>query len=158
MSAALTSLGLGFHALATVILIGQYILSALVILPVMQRHVPEQEQVQLLLAFSTASRPWMYGSLLVFAATGTLLMITDPLYLGFLQIGNAWSVLMIVKHVLLIPWVFLCISIDQNASRRLEPAQKEAPAALLTRFRRMNGMAAAGGVLIILMTSVMQAL
>jgi uncharacterized membrane protein len=65
---------------------------------------------------------------------------------------------MIVKHVLLIPWVFLCISIDQNASRRLEPAQKEAPAALLTRFRRMNGMAAAGGVLIILMTSVMQAL
>jgi uncharacterized membrane protein len=149
---------LGLHALATVILTGQYILSALVILPVLMRQAAEKDQARMLAAFTAAARPWVFGALTVFLVTGIVMMLGDSMYLGFLNFGNAWSVLMVIKHVLIFPWVFLCIALDRNISRRLAEANDTDRTRLLAQFRRMNGIAAWGGAGIIIMTAVMQAM
>jgi uncharacterized membrane protein len=158
MDFLLTAICLGLHALATVILTGQYILSALVILPVLMRQTAEKDQARMLAAFTAAARPWVLGALTAFLVTGIVMMLTDSQYLGFLNFGNAWSVLMVVKHVLIVPWVFLCIALDRNTARRLEEANDADRPRLLAQFRRMNTIAAWGGAGIILMTAVMQAM
>jgi uncharacterized membrane protein len=158
MDFLLAAICLGLHALATVILTGQYILSALVILPVLMRQAAEKDQARMLTAFTAAARPWVLGALTVFLVTGIVMMLADTLYLGFLNFGNAWSVLMVVKHVLIVPWVFLCIALDRNTARRLAEANDADRPRLLAQFRRMNGIAAWGGAGIILMTAVMQAM
>jgi hypothetical protein len=52
MDLILPAICLGLHTLATVILTGQYFLSALVILPVLKRQASEQDQARLLAAFT----------------------------------------------------------------------------------------------------------
>jgi uncharacterized membrane protein len=158
MNPILLSICLGLHALATIVLVGQYLLVAIVVIPVLQRMTSEQDQARLLAGFTTRARPWVLGSLAVFLITGILMLLTDSQYLGFLNFGNAWSVLMVVKHTLIFPWVFLCIVLDRNVARRLGEACDADRTRLLAQFRRMNGMAAGGGTLIILLTAVMQVL
>ena len=87
-----------------------------------------------------------------------MLLLTDSQYPGFMNFGNAWSVLMIIKHMLIFPWVFLCIALDRNTARRLGEARDADRTSLLAQFRRMIGIAALGGAGIILITAVMQAL
>jgi uncharacterized membrane protein len=142
----LLSICLALHALATVILVGLYVLSAVVVIPVLKKLTTEQEQARFLPTLLAKARPWILASLAAFIVTGTLMMITDEKYLGFMDFGNAWSLLMVVKHVLAIGWIFLGISLDMNTARRLAEAGDADRPARLAQFRRMNAWAAWGGV------------
>ncbi len=79
MSQMLFSLSSWLHALATVVMIGHYLLLALIYLPVLAK---ENSGGMILSAISKRSRVWMYLSLIVFAVTGTYMTIVDPNYLG----------------------------------------------------------------------------
>jgi uncharacterized membrane protein len=158
MDPILFSICLASHALATVILVGQYLLSSLVIIPTLEKLASEKERARLLPALLAKARPWILTSLAVFIVTGTLMMMTDGEYLGFMNFGNAWSILMIVKHVLAVAWVFLGISLDMNVARHLSEAGDADRPARLAQFRRMNSWAAWGGVGILIITAILQAM
>jgi len=139
------------HALATVVLIGHYSLLALIYWPALSAPAAPDLGRWLLRAGERA-QPYLSGAVLVFIATGTLLMLVDDQYLGLGAIDNAWSWLLIIKHVLVLGLIALAIFAD----RTMLPRAANDPAAL-GRYRLAVWAITASGALVLLLTAMMQA-
>jgi uncharacterized membrane protein len=147
----LTALSLWLHALATVVLIGHYLLLSVIYLPVLAKN-----NGTALSEISKRSRPWMYTSLLIFIVTGVYLMFADPNYLGVGDFGNFWSVMMLVKHLLIFGMIGLGFWF--NAFLRVGPMMASNNNAELgiRRFRTYSNWMAILGVLVLLLTALSQ--
>ena len=88
----------------TVVLIGHYLLLAIIYLPVLAQ---EKSGGVMLSAISKRSRLWLYALLLVFAITGIHLTVSDANCLSLGNFGNPWSILMLVKHLLVLAMIAL---------------------------------------------------
>jgi uncharacterized membrane protein len=151
MSQILIALSVWLHAVGTVVLIGHYLLLALIYLPVLEKN-----NGTILSEISKRSRPWMYISLLIFIITGTYLMLIDPGYLGFMNFGNLWGILMMVKHVLI--FGMIALGFWFNAILRVGPMMSSNNNAELgiRGFRRYSNLMAISGVLVLLLTAFAQ--
>ena len=151
MSPILTALSVWLHATGTVILIGHYLLLSIIYLPVL-----EKDGGTFLSQISKRSRPWMYGSLVIFMVTGIYLMFADPNYLGVGDFGNLWGVLMLVKHLLIV--VIVALGFIFNAILRVGPrmASNHSAEIGLRRFRLYSNLMAISGVLVLLLTALAQ--
>ena len=152
MSQILIALSVWLHALGTVVLIGHYLLLSGIYLPVLTRY-----NGAILSEISKRSRPWMYGSLLIFIVTGIALMFADPNYLGVGNFSNVWGVLMLVKHILVVGMIALRFWF--NAILRVGPMMGSNNSAELgmRRFRLYSNLMAISGVLVLLLTTLAQA-
>jgi uncharacterized membrane protein len=155
MSEIFNALSLWLHALATVVLIGNYLLLALIYIPVLKDK-PGNVGGVILSEISKGSRGWLYVSLLIFLISGIYLMLADQNYLGFLNFGNAWSLLMLVKHVLILG--MLVVGFWFNAILRVGPSMSSNTGALtgLERFQRYVYWMAILGVLVLFLTALSQ--
>jgi uncharacterized membrane protein len=155
MSEILIALSTWLHAIATVVFIGYFVLPALIYLPAMN-GMPEIEVGVVLGAFSKRSRLWMYAALLIFMVTGIHLTLVDPNYVGVGDFGNLWSLLMLVKHLLVLGMI--AAGFWFNAILRVGPllVSKTGSAQAMERFRIYNNGMAITGVLILLLTSLSQ--
>ena len=153
MSQILFSLSTWLHALATVIMIGHYLLLSLLYLPVLAK---ENSGGTILSAISKRSRVWMYGSLVVLAITGSHLTIVDSNYLGLGNFGNFWGILMLVKHLLIV--AMIALGFWYNAILRVGPMMVSNSGAeqALARFGLYSKLMAGCGVLVLLMTALAQ--
>ena len=151
MSQILIALSVWLHALATVVFIGHYLLLSILYLPVLQTDGGAS-----LSAISRRSRPWMYGSLLIFMATGIYLMFADPNYRGVGDFGNFWSLMMLVKHLLIVGMIGLGFWF--NALLRVGPMRSSNNNAQLgiRSFRRYSNLMAICGILVLLLTALAQ--
>ena len=156
MSQFLVASSVWLHGLSTVIFVGYYVLLSLVYLPALDDG-PETARGPIIAATSKRSRNWLYASLLVFAVTGTHLMLVDPGYLGFGNFfGNIWSILISIKHLLIAAmvgmgfWFNAIWRVGPMASSNTQAAQ----AAL--RFRTHAKWMAVCGVLVLLLTAFAQ--
>lgn len=151
MSQFLTALSIWLHAVGTTVLIGHYLLLSVIYLPVL-----EQGGGTFLSAISRRSRPWMYGSLGVFLVTGVYLMFVDPNYLGVGDFGNVWSVMMLIKHLLIVGMIGL--GFWYNGFLRVGPMMASNNNAELgvRRFRRYSSLMAISGVIVLLLTALAQ--
>ena len=147
----LIALSVWLHALGTVILIGHYLLLSIIYLPVL-----EKGGGMFLSQISKRSRPWMYGSLVIFMVTGIYLMFIDPNYLGVGDFGNFWSIMMLVKHLLVVGMIGLGFWF--NAFLRVGPVMASNNSAELgmRRFRTYSRLMAISGVLVLLLTALAQ--
>lgn len=151
MSQILIALSVWLHALATVVFIGHYLLLAVIYLPVLQKNSgPELSEI------SKRSRSWLYASLAIFIVTGTYLMVIDSGYLGFMDFGNFWGVVMLLKHVLIFGMIGL--GFWYNAFLRVGPMMASNNSAQLgiQRFRMYSNLMAIAGVLVLLLTALAQ--
>jgi uncharacterized membrane protein len=155
MAQALFSLSLWLHALATVIFIGHYLLLAVIYLPVMSKS-PLEVTGPILSAISKQSRRWMYTALAVFFITGIYLMFADPNYLGVGDFGNFWSVMMLVKHILVL--LMIGAGFWFNAIQRVGPmlSSRNNGEQAYGRFKRYVNIMAICGVLVLLLTAFAQ--
>jgi uncharacterized membrane protein len=151
MSQILIAVSIWLHALATVVLIGHYFLLSIIYLPVM-----EKDHGALLSEISKRSRFWLYISLLVFALTGTHIMLVDQDYLGFMNFGNLWGVMMLVKHILV--FGMIALGFWFNAILRVGPMMSSNNSAELgiRRFRTYSNWMAILGVWVLLLTALAQ--
>ncbi len=151
MSQILIALSTWLHALATIILIGHYVLLSLIYLPVLAK-----DNKPALSEISKRSRPWLYLSLLIFAVTGTYLMLIDSGYLGFMDFGNFWGVMMFTKHILV--FAMIALGFWFNAIWRVGPMLNSNNSAELglSRFRSYSNWMAILGALILLLTALAQ--
>jgi uncharacterized membrane protein len=156
MSQILIPLSVWLHALATVLLIGNYLSLALIYLPVLAKDGPEIHSGTILSEISRRSRVWMYTALLLFIITGIQLMLVDPNYLGFANFGNLWGILMLVKHILILGMIALGFWF--NAILRVGPlmSSNSGAARALARFRWFVNAMAICGVLVLLLTALAQ--
>lgn len=157
MSQTLTALSLWLHALGTVLLIGNYLLLSLIYLPVFVKNQAEPLSGIILSDISKRSRVWMYTSLFIFFISGIYLMVADPNYLGIGDFGNIWSVMMLVKHILIV--AMLGIGFWFNGILRVGPllSSKTGAGPALARFRQYSNLMAITGVLVLLLTAISQA-
>ena len=151
MSQILVALSVWLHAVGTVILIGHYLLLSAIYLPVLQKG-----GGMFLSQISKSSRPWMYGALVIFMVTGIYLMFIDPNYLGIGDFGNFWSIMMLVKHLLVVGMIGLGFWF--NAFLRVGPMMASSNSAELgiRRFRTYSSLMAISGVLVLLLTALAQ--
>lgn len=151
MSQILIALSVWLHALATVVLIGHYFLLSTIYLPVLAKN-----NGAALSEISKRSRSWLYASLVIFIITGTYLMLIDTGYLGFMNFGNFWGVVMLIKHFL----VFAMIGLGFwfNGLLRVGPMMSSNNNAELgiRRFRTYSNLMAITGVLVLLLTALAQ--
>ncbi|MBL0345065.1 CopD family protein [Candidatus Villigracilis affinis] len=149
MSQILISLSTWLHAIATVVFIGHFVLLAGIYLPALSKNGTMLSEI------SKRSRPWMYASLLVFAITGTHLMLIDSGYLGFMDFGNFWGIVMLVKHILIAAMIVL--GFWYNAILRVGPMlSSNNPEQAIVRFRKYVNAMAVCGVLVLLLTAFAQ--
>jgi uncharacterized membrane protein len=151
MSQTLIALSVWLHAVGTVVLIGHYLLLSVIYLPVLEKGGGE-----FLSQISKRSRPWMYVSLATFMVTGIYLMFADPNYRGVGDFGNFWSVMMLVKHLLVVGMIGL--GFWYNAFLRVGPMMASSHSAELgvRRFGLYSKLMAISGVLILLLTALAQ--
>ena len=151
MSQIFIALSVWLHALATVLLIGHYLLLAVIYLPVLEKN-----GGTFLSEISKRSRSWMYISLVIFMLTGVYLTFVDPNYLGVGNFGNFWSVMMLVKHLLIVGMIGLGFWF--NAILRVGPMMSSNNNAELgiRRFRTYSNWMAILGVGILLLTALAQ--
>lgn len=151
MSQILIALSVWLHAMATVILIGHYLLLSIIYLPVL-----EKGGGIFLSRISKRSQPWMYGSLTIFIVTGIYLMFADPNYLGVGNFGNFWSMMMLVKHLLVVGMIGLGFWF--NGLLRVGPmmASNNSTELGIRRFRTYSSLIAISGVLALLLTALAQ--
>ena len=151
MSQILIALSVWLHAMGTVILIGHYLLLSVIYLPVL-----EKGGRMFLSQISKRSRLWMYASLATFMVTGIYLMFADPNYLGLGDFGNFWSMMMLVKHLLIVGMIGL--GFWNNAFLRVGPMMVSNNNAELgiRRFRLYSNLMAISGVLVLLLTALAQ--
>ena len=147
----LTSLSYWLHAVATVIFIGHFVLLAFIYLPVLSKN----DNGAALSEISKRSRAWMYGSLIIFMITGIYLMVVDTNYMGVGNFGNAWAVVMLVKHMLII--VMIALGFWYNAILRVGSLMSSNhPGPAIARFRTYVNTMAVCGVLVLLLTAFAQ--
>jgi uncharacterized membrane protein len=150
MTPILIALSYWLHALATVIFIGHFVLLAVMYLPALA------DTPAALSAISKRSRIWMYASLLVFTITGVYLMFVDPNYLGIGKFDNFWSVMMLIKHLLIVGMIGMGFWF--NTIMRVGPLMSSNTGSVqaVARFRWYVNAMAICGVLVLLLTALAQ--
>ena len=158
MSQILIPLSYWLHSLGTAVLIGYYIILTLICLPAFINNQASPVSGTILSEISKRSRGWLYSSLLIFIITGIYLMLTDPNYLGLGNFGNPWSVLMLVKHILIV--AMLGIGFWFNGIKRVgtDVRVNPDPAQALASFSLYAKLMAFTGTLVLLLTAVSQGL
>src|SRR5512136_1063346 len=154
MSTSLVALSTWLHSLATIVMIGYYLFASLIYLPVFERQMKANDLRILLEQVSARLRPLFGGSLLIFLVTGTHLMLINENYLGLGNFfSNLWSILIVIKHVLVLAFLILAIFSERAY---LGDISDEKPKAL-KQFRRALNINTILGVVILLLTSIAQA-
>ena len=155
MTTFLVALSISLHALATIVMVGHYLFTRLIYLPIFERRMQANALCELLEQVSTRLRPYFGGSLLIFIVTGTYLMLINHDYLGLGHFfDNPWSALIVIKHVLVLAFLVLAIYSERAFMRHIGDEQN--PSAL-KNFRLSLNINLVLGIVIILMTSVAQA-
>ncbi len=142
------------HALATIVMVGYYLFTGLIYLPLFERQMQANILRDLLEQASAHLRPYFGGSLLIFLITGTHLMLINENYLGLGNFfGNPWSVLIIIKHVLVVTFLALAAYSERAFLAQISDQKPEA----LKKFRWAVNINLVMGVVILLLTSIAQA-
>ncbi len=154
MSSILVALSTSLHVLATIVMIGYFIFAGQIYLPVFECQMRANQLRNSLEQVSARLRPFFGGSLLIFLVTGAHLMLINESYPGLGNFfANPWTVLILVKHVLVVAFVALAML----SERAFVPQIGEQNPGALKRFREALNFNAALGVVVILLTSFAQA-
>lgn len=158
MNAFLLAGATWLHLLATVTVIGLYLVMYWMVTPA---ALAAPAQAALVFDTYRRSKPFALIAWLVFAVTGVALMLINPSYQGIGQFGNSWAVLMLIKHVVVLAMILmtgftnLCPVIGlmrpfQIALTRDDPAQIEA---VLRRLHTRELITMLLGVIVLLLTA-----
>ena len=147
------------HALATVILLGYYAVLAFVVLPVLRRTVNGLALGRVIPAIERRALPLILASIGVFLVTGTYLLLTDERFLGLGHVfGNAWSTLIVIKHVLVIALIGIGVFIDLLVVPDIaNPVDEAARTAAIRQLARGTSAIAALGTVVLFLTAAAQA-
>lgn len=154
MSTILIALSTWLHVLATIIMVGYYLFTGLIYLPVLERRMQAEALRGTLEQASARLRPYFGSALLIFLVTGTYLMLINKSYLGLGHFfSNPWSGLIVIKHGLVLAFLALAV----YSERAFLPKISEEKPRALKQFRQALYLNTMLGALILLLTSIAQA-
>jgi uncharacterized membrane protein len=168
VSVPVLALSYWLHLIATIVWIGGLALMALVVWPAAQRALDAPQRAALMEALNRRFAPLAYLSLGVLIVTGMIQLVGDENYLGTLQFTNAWSQLILVKHIfvgaMIAVSVYMSLSIEP-ALRRLALLEARRPEVVFAemddlrrRRARLTQVNFGCGIVVLLVTAVATAL
>jgi uncharacterized membrane protein len=153
MSTFLVALSTWLHVLATIVMIGHFVFASLIYLPVFEGRMQANALRDLLEEVSARLKPFFGGSLFIFLITGTHLTLTNENYQGLGDFfANPWSVLIVVKHVLVLAFLALAISSERAFLAQVSDQNVGA----LRKYRLALNINIVLGMVILLLTSIAQ--
>lgn len=152
----LVTLVLWGHLLATVVLVGYYVVVALIVLPVLA-PTSRRDALGFIGAIERRAMPLLLLSILAFLASGVYLLTSDTRYAGIGNVGGDWATLLLVKHVLVVGMLVAGSIVDGLVVRavRLEAAGSPTATAMSRIGRGFDAMALLGA-LVLLITAAAQ--
>lgn len=103
MNPSILALSVFFHLVATVVWIGGLILTLVTVWPETRRALGEgSDAMRLLLRLRKRLTPFFNLALAVLLVTGMFQMAADENYDGLMQFDNAWSRVILYKHIALL--------------------------------------------------------
>jgi uncharacterized membrane protein len=154
MATILDALSTWLHTLATIIMIGYFLFTSLIFIPIFERQMQGTALRNILERLSHRFRPFFGGALLIFLVTGTYLMLINPQYLGLGHFfGNPWSSLIVIKHFFVLAFLALAVYSERAFLGQISSENPQA----LKKFRLALYIDTALGLFIMLLTSIAQA-
>src|SRR3989304_4893030 len=89
------------HLAATVTWIGAMVTNIAVLMPAARESLEPPVMGRLFGAFMKRFRALVYICIIPLFVTGVVMMVLNRHYLGMLDLGNLWTKLLLVKHVLI---------------------------------------------------------
>jgi uncharacterized membrane protein len=145
-------LAIWIHTVAFVIAWGYYGILGRVVLPALGRSLDVEDAVHALAAVERRALPLVLGSIVLFVVTGSYLLVVDPHYAGLGNVlANSWTILMLVKHLVVIALIALGVAVDVGVRRAAE-ADDTGRGSALGRVRLAAEAATGLGALVVLLT------
>ena len=121
MSQAALALSLFFHILATIVWIGGILLITFLVMPQVSTVLTGQPALrQITLRLRRRFAQVSNLALAVLIVTGLLQMSADPNYDGLLRFDNAWSRILLLKHLLIVGMALLGWALQWQVAPALE--------------------------------------
>ncbi len=123
MSPSTLAISYFFHLIATVVWIGGLVILTILVWPETRRALQDNPALyQLLARLRRRFLPISNFSLVVLVITGLIQMAGDPNYDGVLQITNAWSQAMLLKHLAVAGMAVCGLALQYGVAPALERA------------------------------------
>jgi uncharacterized membrane protein len=136
---------------------GYYGILGRVILPALTRSLDGPARATALAAVERVAAPLVFLSIVLFAASGSFLLVIDPRYAGLGDFfASTWTTLMLVKHLLVVAFVVLAMTVDRLIRRLAREGSADAQRSVLRRIRLSAEGATGLGALIVLLTAIAQ--
>jgi putative copper export protein len=131
------------HDIFTAIWIGGLILMTLVFLPIVRRELGLGPETKTLVdSIRSRLSRLVYISMLGLLVTGILLSSRSPLFVGYFSIGNEYSLILVIKHVLIGIMVILSVLRSQVIPRakRIKPDKEQKLNAMILVMNTIMGI------------------
>lgn len=149
-------LSLWLHTLAFVIVMGYYGVLGRIVLPGLRRSLDLEQAAGALMAIERRALPFVLLSVVLFALTGSYLLVIDPDYAGLGNYTTSWATLMLFKHVVVVTLVVVGLMIDRMIRQLADAADDTAREQALRRIGLSAEGATGLGALTILLTVMAQ--
>ncbi len=146
------------HLLATVLWIGGMAVNILVLMPSVKESLEPRIAGGFLASVMKRFRLLVYSSISLLVATGVVIMLFSRSYLGPLQLGNAWSQVLIVKHVFVAVLILLAVYGFEVLAPKVRSVAAQGPSPELAGLQKLQMKVATVafllGVVILLLTGI----
>lgn len=160
----LLSIANWLHLLATVIWIGGMVLFPFVIMPAASQALGSGPNLGKLMGTLVGKyKPWAYVSIGLFIVTGIPMLLLNENYAGLGNIDSLWTLLLAIKHVLVIVMIVIAVYTGEVVARRINRLMtgggaSEGPPPELARLQRLQLKQAKVnlvlGVIVLLLTGI----
>lgn len=128
MGKVVTILSIWLHLLATVVWLGYMFAGGVIIMPALGAEVRGATLGRVVERMRKRFLPWFWASVVVFAITGVRTLLAHPKYGAVVSFGSASSVVILVKHILVLALIGLGVYQGYFAMPALERLLSGMPA------------------------------
>ena len=150
------------HLVAVVVWIGAMISNVLVLLPSARESLEPPVMGRLMGSIMRRTRRLVYASITILLVTGVIIMLLNKHYLGLLDLGNSWTVFLLMKHIFVAILIILGVYMFEVLAPKLGRIAAKGPSPVLARLQKLQvrlGMAGVITALIVLLfTAVISAI
>jgi uncharacterized membrane protein len=156
MMQAFSALLIWLHQLATVVWIGQLVLANVVFMPLFANQLEGTARGKMMGGMAKRFTPLFWGSVVIFNLTGIPMLIGGLDQVG---ISHPWSVLILIKHAVVILMIVLgALMLGAAQKAGAEAGQPADSQAATKRARLLSTISMICGVVVLLLTAVAEAL
>ncbi len=151
-------LAVAVHTLAFVIAWGYYGILGRIVLPALDRSLQGPPLGAAIGEIERRALPLVVLSAVLFTITGSYLLIVNPRYEGLGNLfASSWTMLILVKHVVVVALVVLAVAVDVYARRVASATDETARTHALHRLSLAAEATTALGAVVVLLTAAAQA-